>query len=118
MNEMNDMPKKNPLSMQLNLKKFEPATDEEKRQQDVMGKSSTFFRDGMRKLVRNAPDEYVVLSEPLYVNEIGVAFEKNTHEEMAAELTAVLKEMTADGTAAAILERYDLDAESALGGIN
>lgn len=53
MNEMNDMPKKNPLSMQLNLKKFEPATDEEKRQQDVMGKSSTFFRDGMRKLVRN-----------------------------------------------------------------
>ena len=72
----------------------------------------------MRKLVRNAPDEYVVLSEPLYVNELGVAFEKDTHEEMAAELTAVLKEMTADGTAKAIVESYGLDAESALGGIN
>ena len=39
--------------MQLDLEKFAPATDEEKRQQDVMGKSASFFRDGMKKLFRN-----------------------------------------------------------------
>ena len=47
------LPKKNPLSMQIDLDKFAPATEEEKRQQDVMSKSTTFFRDGMRKLMKN-----------------------------------------------------------------
>ena len=47
------LPKKNPLSMQIDLDKFAPATEEEKRQQDVMSKSTTFFRDGMRKLFKN-----------------------------------------------------------------
>jgi len=56
--ENNGLPKKNPLSLQLDLSKFSqesfaPATDEEKRQQDVMSKSTTFFRDGMRKLFKN-----------------------------------------------------------------
>lgn len=46
-------PKKQILSMQLDLSKFEKATDEEKRQQDVMSKSTTFFKDGMRKLMHN-----------------------------------------------------------------
>ncbi len=32
--------KKSPLSAQVDLSKFAPATDEEKRQQDVMGESS------------------------------------------------------------------------------
>ena len=49
----NGTPKKSPLSLQINLAKFEKATDEEKRQQDVMSKSTTFFRDGIRKLFRN-----------------------------------------------------------------
>ena len=49
----NGTPKKNPLSLQINLAKFEKATDEEKRQQEVMSKSTTFFRDGIRKLFRN-----------------------------------------------------------------
>ncbi len=39
--------------MQIDLSKFTPATDEEKRQQDVMSKSTTFFKDGMRRLFRN-----------------------------------------------------------------
>ena len=52
MNE-NAMPKKAPLSMQIDLSRFEPATDEEKQQQDVMSKSTTFFRDGIRRLFRN-----------------------------------------------------------------
>ena len=54
----NDMPKKNPLSAQINLQKFSsdmfrPATEDEKRQQDVMSESTTFFKDGMRKLFKN-----------------------------------------------------------------
>lgn len=49
----NGAPKKNPLSSQVDLSKFAPATEEEKRQQDVMGKSTTLFRDGMRKLLHN-----------------------------------------------------------------
>ena len=46
-------PKKRPFSLQLDAAKFEPATDEEKAQQEVMRESTTFFRDGMRKLFRN-----------------------------------------------------------------
>ncbi|MBQ9267932.1 MAG: ABC transporter permease [Oscillospiraceae bacterium] len=54
----NDLPKKNPLSMQIDLSKFSaeqfiPATEDEKRQQDVMSESTTFFKDGMRKLFKN-----------------------------------------------------------------
>ena len=51
--DVNKMPKKSPLSVQINLEKFEPATDEEKHQQDVMSQSTTFFKDGMRKLRKN-----------------------------------------------------------------
>ncbi|MBQ3793048.1 MAG: ABC transporter permease [Lachnospiraceae bacterium] len=47
------MPKKNPLSLQIDLSKFEKATDDEKKQQDVMSESVTFFKDGMRKLMKN-----------------------------------------------------------------
>ncbi len=46
-------PKKLPISLQIDLKKFEKATDEEKAQQDVMSKSTTFFKDAMKKLMRN-----------------------------------------------------------------
>ncbi|MDO4619863.1 MAG: ABC transporter permease [Lachnospiraceae bacterium] len=50
---MDTMPKKNPLSLQVDLKKFEKATEEEKRQAEVMSESTSFFRDGMRKLMKN-----------------------------------------------------------------
>ena len=49
----NVTPKKQAFSAQIDLKKFEKATDEEKKQQDVMSESTTFFRDGMRKLMKN-----------------------------------------------------------------
>lgn len=52
-NKIDQMPEKSPLSMQIDLKKFEKATDEEKHQQEVMSESSTFFRDGMKKLMKN-----------------------------------------------------------------
>ena len=44
---------KNPFSLQLDLSRFEKASEEEKAQQEVMSESTTFFRDGMRKLMRN-----------------------------------------------------------------
>ncbi len=52
-NNENNLPKKNILSAQIDLSKFAPATDEEKAQQDVMSKSTTFFKDGMRRLFKN-----------------------------------------------------------------
>ncbi|HIQ97282.1 MAG TPA: ABC transporter permease [Candidatus Limivivens merdigallinarum] len=48
-----NMPKKSPFSLQVNLQDFEKATDEEKKQQDVMSESTTFFKDGMKKLMKN-----------------------------------------------------------------
>ena len=50
---IDEMPKKSPLSLQIDLQKFEKATDEEKKQQDVMGESTTFFKDGMKRLKKN-----------------------------------------------------------------
>ena len=52
-NKENGLPKKGILSAQIDLGKFTPATDEEKRQQEVMSESVTFFKDGMRKLFKN-----------------------------------------------------------------
>ena len=49
----NKIPKKLPISLQIDPAKFERATDEEKAQQDVMSKSTTFFKDAMKKLMRN-----------------------------------------------------------------
>lgn len=55
---MPSLDKKQFLSAQVDLSKFndasfEKATDEEKKQQDVMGESTTFFKDGMRRLRKN-----------------------------------------------------------------
>ena len=47
------LPRKQLLSLQLDLKKFEPATEAEKAQHETMRESTTFFRDGMRKLRKN-----------------------------------------------------------------
>ena len=49
----NGTPKKAPLSLQIDLARFKPATEEEKRQQDVMSKSTSFLRDGLRRLFKN-----------------------------------------------------------------
>lgn len=47
------LPRKHFLSMQLDLEKFYAASDEEKQQHETMRESTTFFRDGMRKLMKN-----------------------------------------------------------------
>ena len=46
-------PRKRPFSMQLDVSAFEPATDDEKAQQEIMRESTTFFHDGMKKLFHN-----------------------------------------------------------------
>lgn len=46
-------PKKQFLSLQLDLNKFYKASDEEKQQQERMRESTTFFRDGIRRLRKN-----------------------------------------------------------------
>ena len=51
--DVNKMPEKNPLSLQIDLKKFEKATEDEKKQADIMSESTSFFRDGMKRLRRN-----------------------------------------------------------------
>ena len=35
------------------MKDFAKASDEEKRQQEVMGESTTFFKDGLKRLRKN-----------------------------------------------------------------
>lgn len=47
------VPKKRLLSLQLDVSKFEPATDDEKTQHAQMRESTTFFRDGIKKLFKN-----------------------------------------------------------------
>jgi oligopeptide transport system permease protein len=47
------LPRKHFLSLQIDLDKFSPATDDEKTQHDIMRESTTFFKDGMRKLFKN-----------------------------------------------------------------
>lgn len=49
----NELPKKSLLSMQMDLSRFELATADEKRQQDRMRESTTFFKDGIRKLKKD-----------------------------------------------------------------
>lgn len=53
MQNTDKQPMKKPFSMQLDPDMFELATEEEKKQQDVMGESTTFLRDGMKKLLKN-----------------------------------------------------------------
>lgn len=53
MEENREFPKKQLLSLQLDLSKFEKASEDEKAQAVVMRESTTFFKDGMRKLRKN-----------------------------------------------------------------
>ena len=55
---MNESLKRAPFSTQIDLSKFstenfKKATEEEKRQQDIMGESTTFLKDGLRRLRKN-----------------------------------------------------------------
>ena len=60
-------------------------------------------------------DEYRLLDECFLYSKLGVAFDKEYDSEFAAELAAVLSDMMKDGTTAAIVGSYGLDAEKSLG---
>lgn len=70
--------KKQILSAQVDLSQFNSsqfalATDEEKKQQDVMGESTTFFKDGMRRLRKNPLAMFSVIVLVLIIALIVVA---------------------------------------------
>ena len=64
----------------------------------------------LRLFMDSMPDEFYMLDESLYESELGVAFAKGTHEELAEELTRTLQEMQKDGTTGEILEKYGMSA--------
>ncbi len=68
------------------------------------------------KLTGSADGAYRMLEESPYMSQIGVAFAKGTHEELAKELSAVLEEMKEDGTIGEIAEKYGLDPEKTVWG--
>ncbi len=49
----NQTPKKRFFSLQLDLSKFEKASDADKEQAEVKSKSTTFWKDGLRRLMKN-----------------------------------------------------------------
>ena len=76
--------KKRPFSLQLDPGMFEKASDEEKKQQDVMSESTTFFKDGMRRLMKNplAVISLIVLIAILVVIIVAPMIVPYSYEEM------------------------------------
>lgn len=70
----------------------------------------------LEKLVSDGTNTYRMLEESPYVSELGVAFEKGTHEKLSQELTEVLETMRTDGSIGQIAEKYGLDAEKTVWG--
>ena len=69
------------------------------------------------KVVNDNDDAYRILEESPYISKIGVAFLKDTHVELAEELTEIIEELKEDGTIAEIAQKYGLDAQKVvLGG--
>ena len=53
----------------------------------------------IQSVVHGSPEKYRMLDQALFANELGVAFEKGTHEALAARLQAVIDDMRGDGSA-------------------
>lgn len=71
--------------------------------------------NALQLFLDSSPGSYRMLDEILDVSQLGVAFQKDTHKELAQALTQTLAEMESDGTTRTILTRYGLDADRALG---
>ena len=84
MEENREFPKKQLLSLQIDLSKFEEVSEEEKAQAIVMRESTTFFKDGMRKLRRNplAMASLVVLALIILLIMLAPKFVPYTYEGM------------------------------------
>ena len=67
-------------------------------------------------LIQDGKGDYRMLEESIYTSELGIAFKKGTHEEVAADLTETLKEMRDEGITEEIVTKYGLDADAILPG--
>ena len=65
-------------------------------------------------LVKEGKDAYRMLDESIYKSELGVAFKKGTHEEVATDLTETLKKLQREGITEKIVTKYGLDADEIL----
>lgn len=61
-------------------------------------------------------NSYRMLDESPYMSQIGVAFYKGTHQDLAESLTRTLVQMKKDGTMGGIVEKYGLDQDKLLWG--
>jgi ABC-type amino acid transport substrate-binding protein len=57
------------------------------------------------------PDHYRLLSDALQAVQVGIAFEKDTTDEVVEELRDALASMEEDGTLQEILERYEISVD-------
>ena len=72
----------------------------------------------LKLLVEESSEKYRVLDEPLYVGQLGVAFERGSHKELIGQLNAALQEMKQDGTMDRIMKKYGLDPQKMVWGGN
>ena len=67
-------------------------------------------------LIQDGKGAYRMLEESIYTSELGIAFKKGTHEELAEKLTETLTEMQSEGITEKIVTKYGLDADETLPG--
>lgn len=70
----------------------------------------------LSSLVQGSEGAYRMLKESPYTSEVGVAFQKGTHEKVAVDLTETLKEMQDEGITGEIVTKYGLDVAKILPG--
>ena len=97
-----ELKKRQILSAQIDLSKFNKgdfikATEEEKKQQDVMGESTTFFKDGMKRLKKNplAMGSIVILVLILALIIIAPFFVPYSYSDTAHSRSAISSSQTA-----------------------
>ncbi len=68
-------------------------------------------RSALEQLTAAAPQLYRYLDEPLFIAQVGVGFAKDADPAVVKKLSDALIEMKADGTIAAIAQKYGLDEQ-------
>ena len=71
----------------------------------------------IRQFMKDYSVEYRILDEPLMTARLGVAFAKESGDDLPQQLTEVFQEMLADGTVRQIVSRYLDDPEHYLDGL-
>ena len=72
----------------------------------------------LNELIRNSDGKYRLLEESPNISQIGVAFQKGTHEKLIQKMNEEIKKMSADGTLKDIAEKYGLDGDKVMIGEN